>query len=233
MLERKGIPYKRTDLIAIASKGVLRGLGFPGTTVPALKIDGRRLQGSREISRALDEIVATPPLFGTTPEERARIEDAERWGDEVLQGIPRRIVWNVLSRDRSGLRSYLEGSRVGLPPGLAAKTSGPIVAMAKRSNNAGDDAVRRDIASLPGVLDRIDGMIDEGVIGGEEPNAADFQIAPSIALLLSLEDIRPAIEGRPCAHLAKRLVPGFPGFAPAALPSEWLEPLRRADAPAD
>ena len=40
MLEHKGIEYKRTDLLPVISKGVLRAVGFPGVTVPALKIDG-------------------------------------------------------------------------------------------------------------------------------------------------------------------------------------------------
>ena len=47
MLEHKGIAYKRTDLLPVISKGVLRAVGFPGITVPALKIDGSKVQGSR------------------------------------------------------------------------------------------------------------------------------------------------------------------------------------------
>ena len=45
MLERKGIPYKRIDLVPVVSKGVLRVNGFPGETVPALKIDGQEGPG--------------------------------------------------------------------------------------------------------------------------------------------------------------------------------------------
>src|SRR5215218_7630656 len=40
MLEHKGISYKRTDLLPVISKGVLRAVRFPGITVPALKIEG-------------------------------------------------------------------------------------------------------------------------------------------------------------------------------------------------
>ena len=63
MLERKGIAYKRRDLIPIASKGMLKAARFPGITVPALKLDGRRIQGSREIARELDRIQPDPPLL--------------------------------------------------------------------------------------------------------------------------------------------------------------------------
>jgi glutathione S-transferase len=82
--------------------------------------------------------------------------------------------------------------------------------------------VRRDLAALPGILQRIDDWIAEGVIGGEQPNAADFQIATSVALLMTMEDIRPLIEGRPAAELARRIVPDFPGHAPSGLPKDWL-----------
>ncbi|HZK16577.1 MAG TPA: glutathione S-transferase N-terminal domain-containing protein, partial [Solirubrobacterales bacterium] len=46
MLAEKGIEYKRTDLMPVISKLAVRLLGFSGVTVPALKIDGRRVQGS-------------------------------------------------------------------------------------------------------------------------------------------------------------------------------------------
>src|SRR3712207_6899130 len=45
--------------------------------------------------------------------------------------------------------------------------------------SARDEAVRRDLAALPGLLDRIDGWIDDGVLGGGEPNVADYQVARS------------------------------------------------------
>ena len=99
MLEHKGIPYKRTDLLPVISKGVLKAVGFPGVTVPALKIDGDKIQGSR-------------------------------------------------------------------------------------------------------------------------------QIAPSIGLAMTLDDLRPAIESRPAGALARRFVPNYPGKMPPVLPAEWLAPLR-------
>ena len=73
MLDYKGIEYKRTDLLPVISKGLLRGLGFPGVTVPALKIDGRKVQGSREIARALDR-PARATALSRRPGERAAVE---------------------------------------------------------------------------------------------------------------------------------------------------------------
>jgi glutathione S-transferase len=86
--------------------------------------------------------------------------------------------------------------------------------------------VRADLGALGDDLDRIDGWIAAGVIGGPEPNAADFQLAPSIRLLMSFDDLRPFIEARPCGEMAKRIVTDFPGRTPPIFPAEWLEGLR-------
>ena len=222
MLERKGIPYKRIDLMPVVAKGVVKALRFPGITVPALKIDDRRIQGSREIARELDRIRPEPPLFPADAAARAKVEEAERWGDEVFQEKPRRVSWWALRRNRQPLASYAQGARLGIPIGLAVKTGQPIVAAAAKLNEATDENVRADLASLPADLDRIDAWIAEGVLGGEQLNAADLQIATSLRLLMTLEDLRPAIERRPAGELAMRAVPDFPGRTPPILPKEWL-----------
>ena len=90
MLDHKGIAYKRTDLMPVISKLALRALGFPGNTVPALKLDGSRVQGSRQIARELERLRPEPPLFPADPERRAAVEAAERFGDEELQAPIRR-----------------------------------------------------------------------------------------------------------------------------------------------
>jgi glutathione S-transferase len=226
MLERKGIAYKRRDLIPVVSKGVLRAARFPGVTVPALKIDGERIQGSKEIARALDRIQPEPPLFPGDPGERAVVEEAEAFGDEVLQPVARRALWNALHRDRAPLRSFSAGAKLGVPVGVAVKTAAPIVALSARFNEATDENVRADLAALPGMLQRVDDWIDAGVLGAQEPNAADYQVAASIRLLMTLDDLRPAIESRPAGELAMRIDPDYPGRVPPIFPAEWLEPLR-------
>src|SRR6185295_3434373 len=221
MLDRKGIPFKRVDLMPVISKGVVRAQGFPGVTVPALKLNGRKIQGSREIARELDHIQPEPALYPADPEKRGKVEEAEAWGDEFQQK-PRRMSWWAFKRDRSPMASYSEGARLGVPVGLAVKTGAPIVAMAARLNGSTDENVRADLAALAEDLDRIDGWIAAGVIGGPEPNAADFQLAPSIRLLMSFDDLRPFIEARPCGEMAKRIVTDFPGRTPPIFPAEWL-----------
>ena len=226
MLQQKGISYKRTDLLPVISKGVLRAVGFPGITVPALKIDGAKVQGSRQIARELERLQPEPRLFPADPERRAAVEEAERFGDERLQHPIRQILWWGMKRDHSPLRSYSEGAKIGIPIGLAVKTAAPIVALSARFNEADDANVQRDLASLPGLLDRVDEHIAKGVIGGEQLNAADFQIATSLGLAMTMDDLRPAVENRPAGALARRVVPAYPGQMPPILPAEWLAPLR-------
>ena len=139
MLEHKGIPYKRVDLMPVISKLVVRGLRFPRNTVPAMKIDGRRVQGSLEISRELDRLRPDPPLFPADREKRAAVEEAERFGDAELQHPVRQMLWWTIKKDRSSLRSYSEGARLGIPIGLAIKTGAPIVALSARFNEASDE----------------------------------------------------------------------------------------------
>ena len=64
--------------------------------------------------------------------------------------------------------------------------------------------------------------------GGAEPNAADLQILTTVRSLMSFADIAPALEGRPAAEAARRVVPELPGPVPAWMPDEWLAPLRDA-----
>lgn len=227
MLERKGLDYKRTDLMPVISKGVLRAIRFPEATVPAIRIDGRRVQGSIAIARELERIQPDPPLYPAGSDARSKVEIAELFGDEELQHPVRQILWWGMRRNTAPLAGYSEGARLGVPIGLAVKTAAPVVALAARFNQATDENVKRDIEALPGLLDRVDGFIAEGTIGGAEPNAADFQIAPSLALALTMHDLRPAFRGRPCTALVERIVPDYPGDFPPVLPAAWLAPLNR------
>jgi glutathione S-transferase len=228
LFDQKGISYKRTDLLPVVSWVVLKALGFPDVTVPAAKIDGERVQGTRAIARELERRQPEPPLFPDDPERRRAVEEAERFGEEELQQRIREIFLWCARKDRSGLVGYLEGAKIGMPHPLAARIAGPFIALDARSRGATDENVRHAIAALPSMLQRIDDWIDEGILGGEPSNVADLQIAPSLRLAMSLDDLRPAIEGRPAGRLASRIVKHFPGRTPAVLPPEWLGPITAA-----
>jgi len=222
MLEHKGIPFKRVDLVTAMHRPSLKLLGFREKTVPAMKADGRKLQGTREISRALDEMKPEPPLIPS-----GVVREAERWGDEELQPIPRRLAWWALlhlsGKERTeAARLSLQGYRLGLPVGVAARTVLPIAKVSAGYNNSTDEAVRADLAAVPDRIDKVDALLAEGVIGGDQLNAADFQIATSVRLLLAYEDLKPYLEGRPAAEHARRVVRDYNAAFPKVFPEAWL-----------
>ena len=96
---------------------LVRAAGFERHTVPALEVDGRKAQGSRQIARFLDQLAPDPPLFPRNPEERARVEEAERWGEQAFQPVPRRL-FRYLMLTESSARIWM-GSEVMRLPGAA------------------------------------------------------------------------------------------------------------------
>jgi glutathione S-transferase len=220
MLERAGVPHRVVNLPLALHPLFLRMRGFSGNTVPALVLEGRKVQGSLSISRALEARGPAGILFPIEPEARMRVEEAERWGESVLQPVPRRLFRWTLAGNPAIRRRVLE--RAGLPlAGVAAKVMKPVLSRFARASHANDETVRADMQGLDGLLDRVDALIAEGTIGGVDPNAADFQIATTLAAMLAFEDLVPSIEGRPAAELARRLVPPYPGRMPAVVPVGW------------
>jgi len=223
MLKRKGVEYKRRDLIFLMHVPVVKAHGIPGRSVPALIWeDGRKIQGSRNISRFLDEERPEPPLFPADPEQRRKVEEAEQWGDEQLQDPVRRLIWIALGKDHSTAKDFLSGYKLGIPTSLAAATSGPIIWGEAKLNKASKETARNDLARLPEQIDHVDDLLAQGVIGGDEPNAADYQIATSVRLLMAFDQLQPLFDGRPAAAWAERIAPDPGGRVPPALPAEWL-----------
>jgi glutathione S-transferase len=209
MLELKGIDYRLMHVLPGNQRIHLRLAGFRGGTVPALKLDGRRIQGSVPIARELERLVPEPPLYPAARELRRRAEEAERWGDEELQNVPRRIMRWGLRKD-AGLRRWLAEQDAALPlPALAARLTGPVSIYYARLVRADNEHVRRDVAQLPATLDRIERLMADGVIT-EPPNAATFQVLCSVRSLLGFSDFVAQVEERPFAALARRLFPHYP-----------------------
>ncbi len=228
MLERKGIEHKVVNVVPGFQPVVVRAVGFRGITVPALRIDGRRVQGSRQISRFLDSLAPSPPLFPPEPSERRAVEEAERWGEETLQAIPRRLFRWGAARHRY-LRRWIASEVVGMPaPGAMARANAPIARKLAAMVDARDDAVRGDLAALPDLLAHADSLIASGTIGGSEPNAADFQIATSVRVLLAFEDTAIARGGPP----RRRAGTSDPAPLPRADPALPAAGLALAEAPA-
>ena len=225
MLERKGIDHQVVNVQPGLHPLAVRFVGFRGNTVPALRIDGRRVQGSLRISRFLDELQPEPALFPS--DRRDAVVEAEAWGERELQPVPRRMYRWGLGRSAVLRRGLAEISP--LPgAGIQAVANQPLARIFAAMVGANDTTVERDVRELPGLLDRVDDLIAGGVIGTEQPNAADYQIVPTVRVLMSFADIRPLLAGRPAESLALRLLPVWPDEVPSFLPPEWLARARGA-----
>jgi glutathione S-transferase len=222
MLERKGLDYRYVELLAGAHPPSLWALGFRHITVPAMRLaDGRRVQGSLAIAQALEAVKPDPPLYPSEPAARAAAQEAERWGEAVLQPVPRRLFrWGL----RSSLRQRRWFAEVGTPlpgPALVGWLLTPLAPVFAALVGAGDDSVRGDVARLPELLDEVDRLLGAGVIGGAALGAADFQIGASVRTLLASQDTGRLVAGRPAEAFARRVVPDYPPI-PAVLPPDWL-----------
>jgi glutathione S-transferase len=220
MLEHKGIEFETVTLQPGEQAIRMRLAGFPGGTVPGVAIGGRKVAGSRAIARLLDEVRPDPPLFPADPDARRAVEDAEAWGEEVLQPIPRRLLRWAVTRDRTVRAFMARGAGFPLPEvtGWAMLPVG--VFYARRESALSTGRIRRDFSELPGHLERVDGWIADGVLGGEALNAADFQIGTTLRVMLNCGDYRPLLEGRPAAELARRVFPEYRFEMPPVAPPE-------------
>ena len=91
MVRHKRIPHRVVTLMPGLHPLLVRLAGFERHTVPALEVDGVQVQGSCRIARFLDELAPDPPLYPSDPAARARVEEAEHWGERALQPVPRRL----------------------------------------------------------------------------------------------------------------------------------------------
>ena len=229
MLDHKGIAYETVELPTGLHPFALRLHGFgrnrapfrevdgkhPGMlrmadrsgTVPALKMNGRQVKTNREIARFLDEVQPEPRLFPEDPDRRREVEEAERWGDEVFQMAARRLT----------IAARLQGPDALVNRGDDGRLR-PLLWRSQRVRLYGSRALAMIFAvdsqasaklgaELPALLDRIDAWVESGLLNGPELNAADFMIAPSLALISYRRDLRPELERRPLLGLIDRLLP--------------------------
>jgi glutathione S-transferase len=217
MLAHKRIPHRLVRLMPGLHPMLVRFAGFDRFTVPALELDGRKLQGSRAIARFLDEVRPERPLFPADPARRASVEEAERWGEQMFQPVPRRLFRHLLLTSESA-RQWMGTEIMHLPaPRVLAVLFMPVIRRLAQISRADGPRVRQDIADLPELLDHVDGLIAAGTIGTAEPNAADFQILASVSVLRAFADLEHQVRGRPCEAAARRLYPDWPPM-PSGLP---------------
>lgn len=228
MLQHKQVPYRPVNLVTLLHPLMVRLHGFdpPGETrvadgrrpaglrfgdffgtVPALAAHDRRVSTNSEIARFLDERHPESPLLPADADERRAVEEVERWANDCLQMAARRIVLSWAATDPAASSRATAEGRMGYllyRRELARRLIVPLIRFSFAVDRTVEDEVVADLASM---LDRIDAWIAHGLLGRPQPNAADFMVAPSLALVLYRPDIRPLFEGRPALDLVDRLLP--------------------------
>jgi glutathione S-transferase len=218
MLEHKRVPYRRVDVLTLLHPLAVRLRGFDAGgetrtagarrtlgirvgdllgTVPALACDGQRVSINRQIARLLDDRHPEPSLFPADSHRRGAVEEAESWANETLQMAARRITLAWAVRDPAESSRSAADGRMGYLLYRRALTRRLIIPQIGRAFAADRAAEGELLAELPAMLDRIDAWISDGVLGGAQPNAADFMVAPSLALILYRPDVSPLFREPP------------------------------------
>jgi glutathione S-transferase len=229
MLEHKRVPFRTVKFVTLLhplaarlhgfdARGEKRSAGGRQTlglrigdklgTVPGLAAGRERISTNYGIARFLEQRHPEPHLFPADPNRREAVEEAERWANGTLQMAARRILGAEALHHPERLTDAAADGRLGYLLYRHARVRRRLVPLIVRQVFATPKRAEHDpIGELPGMLDRIDAWIADGVLGAEQPNVADFMVAPSLALTLYRPDAKPLFEGRPALDLVDRLLP--------------------------
>jgi glutathione S-transferase len=221
-LRLKGLEYEKVALTMPHTEEMERLYGAGHTTVPGLTIDGAPVHGSLAILDRLERLAPDPPLYPAPIADAVR--EAERWGDAELQDLGRRLPWGALHFRPQAMGTF-GGANAPLDPAGTDFAIRFARAMWKY-HRISAERLAEDLAGLPAKIGHVDQLARDGIVGGEAPNAADFQIGATLRVLLTVGDLRPLIEGRPAEDVARRWFPDYAGDVPAgAFPDGWAPAL--------
>jgi glutathione S-transferase len=215
-LELKGLGYERIDFSPGQHTERMQELyGEGNSTVPGLLVDDEPVHGSRAILARLEELAPEPALY---PSEKVR--EAERWGDEELQDLGRRLPWGALYFRPEAAGTFAGGAALDGPgTDYAIK----FVRGAWRYHGITAARLHDDLAGLPAKLAHIEQLAADGTLDGEQPNAADLQIASTIRVLVPLGDLGALLHGSAAERIALRFFPSYLGSVPrGAFPAGWV-----------
>ncbi len=217
-LAHKGLDYEPVVLRSGEHNEEMERIYGPGRrTVPGLLVDGEPVHGSAAILARLEELAPEPALFPAPVADQVR--EAEAWGDRELQDLGRRLSWGALHFRPEHMGTF-GGAGVLDPAGTDFAIR--FLRAAWKYHGISAALLADDLAGLPAKIDHVDALAADGIVGGEEPTAADLQIGATLRVLLTLGDVRPLLEGRPAEAIARRWFAEYPGDVPAgAFPASW------------
>jgi glutathione S-transferase len=220
-LRLKGLDFERVELRAGAHPDEMERLYGEGhRTVPGLMIGEEAVHGSNAILERLEQLAPSPTLFPADLGDA--VGEAMRWGDEELQDLGRRLPWGALHFRPEAMGTFAGPGAPPLdPPGTDFAMK--YIHASWKYHKITAERLAADLAGLPAKLDQIDAYISDGVLAGETPNAADLQIGATLAVLLTVGDVRGLIEPRPAVRVARQWFEDRPGLVPAgAFPAGWV-----------
>ena len=220
-LDRKGLTYEEVVMpMGEHQDEIERIYGEGRRTVPGMTIDGEAVHGSTAIQARLEELFPENPLY---PEPIAdRVREAEIWADGEFQDLGRRLPWSALH-----FRPEATGTFAGAGPldPAGVDFAIPTIRSSWKYHSITAERTASDLTALPGMVEQIEEFAREGLIGGEEPTAADFQIGATARILLTIGDLAPVFDGTAAREVALRHFPDYPGEVPAgAWPAGWVRP---------
>lgn len=222
-LRLKGLDYERVDLVPGEHRERMAELyGEENTTVPGLLVDDEPVHGSRAILARLEELAPDPPLYPAPIADAVR--EAERWGDEELQDLGRRLPWGALHFRPEALGTFGGGEPLD-PAGVDFAIG--YVRQSWRYHQITAPRLAEDLAGLAAKLDHAEGLAQDGILGDEAtPTAAGLQIGATLRVLATVGDLSGQLLDRRVTDLAHAWFPDYRGAIPAgAFPHGWT-PIR-------
>jgi len=217
-LDRLGYEYETVRLITgQQAEEVERVYGEERRTVPGLLVDDEPVHGTAAIFARLDELNPDAGLYPGALAEAIR--EAEPALAEELQMSARVLVFGAMHFRPESMGTFAGAAQLD-PAGVDFA----IKSMRAAWRYLGIDAqrVHATLQELPAQLDAVEALLEAGVVGGEEPTAADFQLGSSLHLLVQIADVRPLVEERPAARLLSLFEPGKGDVSVGAFPPGWV-----------
>jgi glutathione S-transferase len=219
-LRLKGLEYERVELSPGEHVEAMRAIyGEEHHTVPGMLVDGEPVHGSSAILERLDELAPEPLLYSSED-----VREAERWGDGELQDLGRRLPCGALHFRPEAMGTF---GGAGALDGAGTDFAIDYIRASWKYHRISAARLQEDLAGLPELLGHVEQLGADGVIGGDQPNAADLQIGATIRVLLTLGDLQPLLRGGVGERTAMSLFPEYPGTVPAgAFPAGWVPAAR-------
>jgi glutathione S-transferase len=218
-LRHKNLTYERVDLgMGNHPEEMEKIYGEGSRTVPGMTLGDETVHGSTAILWKLEQAFPERPLYPAPIAESVR--EAELWADGDFQDFGRRLSWGALHFRPESMGSFGGGEALD-PAGTDYAIK--FVRATWKYHRISAVQLSDDLEALPGMIDRIDDFAEKGLVAGEEPTAADFQIGATTRVLLNVADLHPVLSDSAAERIARRYFPDYAGLVPAgAYPEGWV-----------